>query len=193
MNKLRLSFLLPLLAFAVLALFGAVALYSTLSGSRDPAQLPSVLVGKPAPKTTLQRLMQGDHNNENSVTMTEFRGQPLLVNFFASWCAPCRAEAPALEMLLKDIAIFGIAYKDRSEDTAEFLRQFGNPFKVIGMDIDGRTGIRWGVYGVPETYLLDADGINFLMQYFSRLNLIETTTSLSSSVKSELTRTPLFA
>ena len=159
MSKLRLSFLLPLLAFAVLALFGAIALYSTLSGSRDPAQLPSVLVGNPAPQTTLQRLRQRDHNNENSVTLTEFRGQPLLVNFFASWCAPCRAEAPALEMISEDIAIFGIAYKDRSEDTAEFLRQFGNPFQAIGMDIDGRTGIRWGVYGVPETYLLDADGI----------------------------------
>ena len=159
MSNLRLSFLLPLLAFAVLALFGAVALYSTLSGSRDPAQLPSVLVGKPAPQTTLQRLRQRDHNNENSVTLNEFRDQPLLVNFFASWCAPCRAEAPALEMISKDFAIFGIAYKDRSEDTAEFLRQFGNPFQAIGMDIDGRTGIRWGVYGVPETYLLDADGV----------------------------------
>ena len=159
MSKPRLSFLLPLLAFAVLAMFGAVALYSTLSGSRDPAQLPSVLVGKPAPQTTLQRLRQRD---ENSVTMTEFRGQPLLVNFFASWCAPCRAEAPALEMLSKDIAIFGIAYKDRSEDTAEFLQQFGNPFQAVGMDIDGRTGIRWGVYGVPETYLLDRNGVVLL-------------------------------
>ena len=159
MSQLRLSFLLPLLAFAVLALVGTIALFSTLSGSRDPAQLPSVLVGKPAPQTTLQRLRQPDHDTGNGVTLTEFRGQPLLVNFFASWCAPCRAEAPALEMISKDIAIVGIAYKDRSEDTAEFLRQFGNPFRAIGMDIDGRTGIRWGVYGVPETYLLDADGL----------------------------------
>ena len=70
---------------------------------------------------------------------------------------PVVPEAPALEMISKDIAIFGIAYKDRSEDTAEFLRQFGNPFQAVGMDIDGRTGIRWGVYGVPETYLLDAE------------------------------------
>jgi len=162
MSQLRLSFLLPLLAFAVLALVGAIARYSTLSGSRNPAQLPSVLVGKLAPQTTLPRLRQMDHNTENSVTLTKFRGQPLLVNFFASWCAPCRAEAPALEMISKDIAIFGIAYKDRSEDTAEFLRQFGNPFQAIGMDVDGRTGIRWGVYGVPETYLLDADGMVLL-------------------------------
>ena len=159
MSKIHLSFVLPLLAFAVLVLFGAIALYSTLSGSRDPAQLPSVLVGKPAPQTSLQRLRQQDQNNETSVTLTEFRGQPLLVNFFASWCAPCRAEAPALEMISKDIAIFGIAYKDRSEDTAEFLQQFGNPFQAVGMDIDGGNGIRWGVYGVPETYLLNADGV----------------------------------
>ncbi len=159
MSQIRLSFLLPLLAFSILALVGAVTLYSTLLGSRNPAQLPSVLVGKPAPQTTLPRLWQSGHNTASSVTLTKFHGKPLLVNFFASWCAPCRAEAPALEMISKDIAIFGIAYKDRSEDTAEFLRQFGNPFQTIGMDIDGRTGIRWGVYGVPETYLLDADGM----------------------------------
>ena len=159
MSQLRLSFLLPLLAFAVLAMVSAIALYSTLSGSRDPAQLPSVLVGKPAPQTMLPKLRPSDHNAGNTVTLTNFLGQPVLVNFFASWCAPCRAEAPALEMLSKDIAIFGIAYKDRTEDTAKFLRQFGNPFQAIGMDIDGRTGIRWGVYGVPETYLLDPDGV----------------------------------
>ena len=159
MSRTRLSFLLPLLAFSILALVGAIALYSTLSGSRNPAQLPSVLVGKPAPQTTLPRLWQPGHDTTSSLTLGKYHGKPLLVNFFASWCAPCRAEAPALEMLSKDIAIFGIAYKDRSEDTAEFLQQFGNPFQAIGMDIDGRTGIRWGVYGVPETYLLDADGI----------------------------------
>ena len=108
MSQLRLSFLLPLLAFAILALVGSIALYSTLLGNRDPTQLPSVLVSKLAPQTTLQRLRQRDHINENSITLKEFRGQPLLVNFFASWCAPCRAEAPALEMLSKDIAILAL-------------------------------------------------------------------------------------
>jgi cytochrome c biogenesis protein CcmG/thiol:disulfide interchange protein DsbE len=88
-----------------------------------------------------------------------FQGKPVLVNFFASWCAPCRAEAPALEMLSKRVAILGIAYKDRSEDTTAFLQQYGNPFQAIGMDADGRTGIEWGVYGVPETYLLDSNGV----------------------------------
>ena len=72
---------------------------------------------------------------------------------------PCRAEAPALETLSKKIAIIGIAYKDRGEDITKFLEQFGNPFQAIGMDKDGRMGIEWGVYGVPETYLLDANGV----------------------------------
>ena len=158
MSQLRLSFLLPLLAFAILALVGAIALYSTLLGNRDPAQLPSVLVSKLAPQTTLQRLRQRDHINENSITLREFRGQPLLVNFFASWCAPCRAEAPALEHLSNQISIIGIAYKDRPQDTRKFLQQYGNPFVAIGRDNDGRAGMAWGVYGVPETYLIDPSG-----------------------------------
>ena len=83
----------------------------------------------------------------------------MLVNFFASWCAPCRAEAPALEQLSEEISIIGIAYKDRQQDIAEFLQQFGNPFNVISMDVDGRAGISWGVYGVPETFLIDANGL----------------------------------
>ena len=158
MSQLRLSFLLPLMAFTALALVGAVALYATLSGSRDPAQLPSVLVNKSAPRTSLGNLMPNDAG-DNMVQLTAFKGQPLLVNFFASWCAPCRAEAPALEMLSKRVAILGIAYKDRSEDTNSFLEQYGNPFQAVGMDTDGRMGIEWGVYGVPETYLLDANGV----------------------------------
>jgi len=159
MSQLRLSFLLPLVAFGILALVGGMALYGTLSGSRDPTQLPSVFVGKTAPQTNLPRLMQTGSATDNNVSVTMFQGKPVLVNFFASWCAPCRAEAPALEMLSKRVAILGIAYKDRGEDTSAFLQQYGNPFQVIGMDADGRTGIEWGVYGVPETYLLDENGV----------------------------------
>ena len=159
MSRSHWSFLLPLLAFAALVIIGAMALFGTLLGSRDPDQLPSVLIGKTAPQTSLPLLVSNTGTDiDNNVTLTAFRGQPLLVNFFASWCAPCRAEAPALEMLSKQIAIYGIAYKDRSEDTRDFLAQYGNPFKAVGMDNDGRTGIAWGVYGVPETYLIDANG-----------------------------------
>ncbi|MDC1001296.1 DsbE family thiol:disulfide interchange protein [Alphaproteobacteria bacterium] len=159
MSQLRLSFLLPLVAFGILALVGGMALYGTLSGSRDPTQLPSVLVDKPAPQTNLPRLAQTGSATNDNVSVTMFQGKPVLVNFFASWCAPCRAEAPALEMLSKRVAILGIAYKDRGEDATAFLQQYGNPFQAIGMDADGRTGIEWGVYGVPETYLLDANGV----------------------------------
>ena len=159
MSQVRLSFLLPLVAFGILALVGGMALYGTLSGSRDPTQLPSVFVDKPAPQTNLPRLFQTGSTTGNNVSVTMFQGKPVLVNFFASWCAPCRAEAPALEMLSKRVAILGIAYKDRSEDTTAFLQQYGNPFQAIGMDADGRTGIEWGVYGVPETYLLDSNGV----------------------------------
>ena len=159
MSQVRLSFLLPLVAFGILALVGGVALYGTLSGSRDPTQLPSVFVDNPAPQTNLPRLVQTGSTTGNNVSVTMFQGKPVLVNFFASWCAPCRAEAPALEMLSKRVAILGIAYKDRSEDTTAFLQQYGNPFQAIGMDADGRTGIEWGVYGVPETYLLDSNGV----------------------------------
>lgn len=156
MSRARLSFLLPLIAFGVLAAVGAVALYGTLSGTRDPGQLPSVLIGKPAPVTRLPSLVALADGAPASLEM--FRGTPVLVNFFASWCAPCRAEAPALEALSKRIAVMGIAYKDRADDTRKFLEQYGNPYRVIGLDSDGRTGIEWGVYGVPETYLIDASG-----------------------------------
>ena len=159
MNHLRLSFLVPLLAFATLVIIGGVALYSTLSGSRDPTQLPSVLVGRLAPQTVLPPLRYQRVTDGADIKLANFQGQPLLINFFASWCTPCRAEAPALKMLSADIAILGIAYKDRFEDTEKFIEQFGNPFQAIGMDKDGRIGLEWGVYGVPETYLLDADGV----------------------------------
>lgn len=151
------TFLLPLICFVLLAAIGAVALYGTLSGTRDPTQLPSVLIGKPAPSIELPAL--GAEESRTLVTVGMFRGRPLLVNFFASWCAPCRAEAPALETLSKRIAVMGIAYKDRDIDTREFLSQYGNPYSAIGMDSDGRVGIEWGVYGVPETYLIGADGM----------------------------------
>lgn len=150
---LQLSFLLPIIGFMALAIIAAIALFSTLSGTRDVSQLPSVMVGKPVPETNLPLLEGG-----KSLDLTAFRGKPLLINFFASWCAPCRAEAPALALLSRDVTIVAIAYKDKQADTISFLTQYGNPFAAVAMDYDGQAGLKWGVYGVPETYLVGPDG-----------------------------------
>ena len=154
MSRFRPTFFIPLIAFLGLVIIGGLALQGTLSGSRNPNQLPSVLIGKPAPDVPLPLLQ----NSQSKLALDAYRGQPLLVNFFASWCAPCRAEAPALEHLSNQISIIGIAYKDRPQDTLQFLEQYGNPFVAIGRDDDGRAGMAWGVYGVPETYLIDPSG-----------------------------------
>ena len=151
---MRLAFLLPLIGFVILVGFAAMALVSTLSGKRDLAQLPSVLVGKPVPASTAPLLF----NSTATLDLTAFAGQPILVNFFASWCAPCRAEAPALDVLSNDITIVGIAYKDKPADTRQFLSQYGNPFAAVALDRDGSLGLEWGVYGVPESYIIGPDG-----------------------------------
>lgn len=152
-EKTRFSFWLPLLCFAGLALIAAVGLMSTINGTRQSEQLPSVLVGKQAPDLPIIPLSEG-----YARPLSDFAGRPVLVNIMASWCAPCRAELPALDLLSKDVPVIAIAYKDKAEDTAKFLQQYGNPFSAIWMDYDGTNAIKWGVYGVPETFLLDAQG-----------------------------------
>ena len=150
----RLSFFLPLFGFVLLLGLSGIALFSTLSGNRDVTQLPSVLIGKPPPETELALLSDAS----GFVDFSALSGEVIAVNFFASWCAPCRAEIPALEALSKTLPIIGIAYKDKPEDTTAFLQKYGNPFRQVGMDTNGRTGLAWGLYGVPETYLIDRQG-----------------------------------
>ena len=120
MSQFRPTFFIPLFAFLGLAIIGGLALQGTVSGSRNPNQLPSVLIGKPAPDVPLPLLQ----NNQAELALDAYRGQPLLINFFASWCAPCRAEAPALEHLSKKISIIGITYKDRPQDARKFLQKY---------------------------------------------------------------------
>jgi cytochrome c biogenesis protein CcmG/thiol:disulfide interchange protein DsbE len=145
----RLIYVLPVAAFAALVGYFVSVL------SRDPAVLPSAMIDQPTPAFTLAGL--GD---KPGLAADELAGQVVLVNFFASWCVPCRSEHPLLMRLSAelDAPLYGIDYKDKPEDAARFLDELGNPFGRIGADRDGRVGIDFGVYGVPETYVIDKAG-----------------------------------
>ena len=146
----RLVFLVPLALFLGLAGWFAAALFS----GRDPRELPSALIDKPAPDFDLPSLGEG------RLSSASLRGQVTVLNFFASWCAPCRVEHPILLRMARQekIRVIGIAYKDRPEDSRRFLAELGNPYRATGMDRDGRVGIDFGLYGVPETYVIDRQG-----------------------------------
>lgn len=129
------------------------------SGRYNPRGVPSALIGKPAPGFTLPALEGADRPGLGAADLAGGT-RPVLLNFFASWCVPCVAEHPQLVRLSRDgVALFGIAYKDKPEDSLGFLRRYGNPFARLGVDLPGRVAIDWGLYGVPETYLLDRAGI----------------------------------
>jgi cytochrome c biogenesis protein CcmG/thiol:disulfide interchange protein DsbE len=147
----RALFFLPVLAFAALAVYFALA----LAPGRDPHILPSALIDKPAPAFDLAALGGGPALQRDAL-----KGHVVLVNFFASWCVPCRAEQPLLMRLAEEehLPLYGIAYKDKPEDAAAFLKQLGDPYRAVGLDREGRTGIDFGVYGVPETYVIDKEG-----------------------------------
>jgi cytochrome c biogenesis protein CcmG/thiol:disulfide interchange protein DsbE len=151
----RLVFVLPIVVFLALTAYFARSLFSGFSGL-DPTLVASPLIDQPAPTFTLPPLPGHEHGLDTA----DLKGQVQIVNIFASWCPPCRAEAPVLMALARDhhIAIRGIAYKDKPEDTLAYLAQLGDPYKSIGADNDGRTAIDWGAYRMPETYIVDAEG-----------------------------------
>jgi cytochrome c biogenesis protein CcmG/thiol:disulfide interchange protein DsbE len=148
---------LPLLVFLVLA----ALLYAGLRDG-DPSRLPSALIGKPVPPTDLPPIpgLDVDGRPVPGLTNATLAGAVSLVNVWASWCVPCHAEAPFLNALAKDgrFRLVGINYKDAPDDARRFLNRYGNPFVATGRDETGRTSIDWGVYGVPETFLVDRDG-----------------------------------
>jgi cytochrome c biogenesis protein CcmG/thiol:disulfide interchange protein DsbE len=145
--------LLPLAIFLALAAVFLVRLWS----GEDISRIPSVLVGSPAPKTTLPALTGSGLPGWDT---SGFAGKVTLVNVFASWCAPCREEHPVLMALAEDTRfdIVGLNYKDKAPEAAAFLAVLGNPYDAVGVDDAGRAGIDWGVYGVPETFLVGRDG-----------------------------------
>lgn len=148
---IRLLALLPLLAFAVIALWMAVPL---LQGT-DPRNLPSALIDQQAPTFDLPALP----DRPAGFASGDLGGQPVLVNVFASWCAPCLAEHPILTRLAEEegVIIYGINYRDRPEAATAWLDRHGDFYAGIGADSEGRAAIDWGVYGVPETFVVDAN------------------------------------
>ena len=149
----------PLVIFAALASIFAMQL---LSG-KDVSELPSALIGKPVPVFDLAPLdgLNGEGGAVAGLKSSDLQGKVSLVNIFASWCAPCRAEHPVLIELAKipGLTIVGINYKDEGENALRFLGALGNPYDRVGVDRNGRTAIEWGFYGIPETLLVGPDGI----------------------------------
>ncbi|MFG1399427.1 DsbE family thiol:disulfide interchange protein [Roseixanthobacter pseudopolyaromaticivorans] len=149
--------LLPVVAFGLLAALFLVRLFAG-----DPSQIPSALVGRPAPTLGLPPLpgLLKDGTPVPGLDSADFKGRVTLVNVWASWCAPCREEHPLLMSLAKDqrLRVIGINYKDAPDNARRFLGQYGLPFAAVGVDPNGRVAIDWGVYGVPETFLVAPDG-----------------------------------
>lgn len=145
----------PLVAFAVLAGFFIYRIHLIEEGDA-PNLIPSVMVDKPVPAFDLPPLLAG----QNRLKTADLRGKVTLVNFFASWCVPCREEHPVLSDVTKaGIRLVGVNYKDRPQDARAWLAELGDPFRTVAVDGNGRTGIEFGLYGVPESYLIDKNGV----------------------------------
>ncbi len=149
-----------LLFFVPAAVFGVLAGYFLwgLDPERDPRAVPSVMIDRPVPEFDLGPIEGMDGPGLRSADLKN--GQVTLVNFFASWCVPCRLEHPVLmELVTRDKArLVGINYKNKPEEARTWLAELGDPYLQIGADVDGRVGIEWGVYGLPETFVVDRSG-----------------------------------
>lgn len=143
-----------ILPVAVAALLVAVFLWA-LNPERDPSLVPSPLIDKPVPAFRVPSLGGG-----GDLTEAAFAGRVTVFNVFASWCIPCRAEHPLLMEVARagKAQVIGLNYKDKPEDAKAWLEELGNPYASIGADRDGRAGIEWGVYGVPESFVIDSAG-----------------------------------
>lgn len=146
-----------------LVLFGAlIALFVVRLNSGDPSKLPSALIGRPAPAATLPPLdgLSRAGTPVPGLTPDTLKGKVSVINVWASWCVPCHDEAPLLMRLSGDrrFQLVGINYKDRADNARRFLGRYGNPFTIVGTDKNGRASIEWGIYGVPETFVVGRDG-----------------------------------
>ena len=147
----------PLVAFATLA-----AIFWFRLGSGDPSRIPSALIGHAVPQTALPPLqgLVSDGAQVPGIDPAMFKGKVSVVNVWASWCVPCHDEAPLLTQLGSDkrLQVIGINYKDAPDNARRFLGRYGNPFGMVGVDGNGRAAIEWGVYGVPETFIVGREG-----------------------------------
>jgi cytochrome c biogenesis protein CcmG/thiol:disulfide interchange protein DsbE len=146
-----LKFGIPLVLFVALAIFFAVGL------TRDPREVPSPFIDKPAPAFKLEQL----HEASRGFAPEDMKGKVWLLNVWASWCVSCRVEHPLLVQMSRDhiVPIVGLNYKDKREDGVAWLTKFGNPYALSAFDQEGRVGIDYGVYGVPETFVIDKAGV----------------------------------
>jgi cytochrome c biogenesis protein CcmG/thiol:disulfide interchange protein DsbE len=156
-TRRRLIVFVPLILFLALA-----ALFFFRLGAGDPSRIPSALIGRPAPVIDLPPVANLERNETPvpGLTPADFKGKVSLLNVWASWCVPCHDEAPLLLKLAEDkrFQVLGINYKDKADNARRFLGRYGNPFAAVGADLNGRAAIEWGVYGVPETFLVGRDG-----------------------------------
>lgn len=139
----------PLLVFVAIAVFLAIGL------TRNPREVPSPLIGRPVPKFSLPPVL----GRTLGLSDQDLKGEVSVVNVFASWCVPCRQEHPLIQRLATEVPVHGLNYKDQPEDAARWLDGLGDPYTRTGADLDGRVAIDWGVYGVPETFVINRDGL----------------------------------
>lgn len=155
---MRLRYLIPAALFLVLGAGFVYALVAIQSGKKNPSAVPSALIGKPAPEFALP----APAGFAQGLSTADLKGKVTILNVFASWCPPCHAEHPLLLELTKEakggaFQLVGLNWKDKDEKLAAWFKEAGDPFSRIGADRTGRIGIEWGVYGAPETYVLDRD------------------------------------
>ena len=156
MEAIRSRYILPVGVFAVFVATVAYYLYQIQYEGRVVANIPSVLIDKPVPAFDLPPVL----GRERGLSSADLKGEVRLVNFFASWCAACQVEHPILNRLTREgiVPVYGVNYKDKPEDARRWLDRLGDPYVRAGADVPGRVGIEWGVYGLPESFIVGRDG-----------------------------------
>tara|TARA_B100000579_G_scaffold433999_1_gene453894 strand:+ start:2752 stop:3285 length:534 start_codon:yes stop_codon:yes gene_type:complete len=150
--KIKFIYLFPFIFFLSLLVIFFIK-FEKIEKGESIEQIQSPLIGKNIPNIKIIKF-----NENQKISFSKYKNKRFILNFFASWCLPCKIEAPLLNKVSSKIPIIGIAYKDKEEDMIKFLKNYGNPFSEIGVDQLGSIAIEWGVYGVPETFLIDENG-----------------------------------